>query len=534
MRKFLLAICIALSGLAAPRLQGAAIFYYTYSAFETGANTGVRQGYVHLYSIFPNTDCYLYTTSTSSATAPVNIATGPVYTSLGMADGQPFDPVIQDPPAPLTGFGDHYFMLKSNHPMIWELGGDISGGSAQDRDTFIISDNATFRGSRFFTHLDWDQAMTADVTAPVAGDLIIVWNPNAFPIQATIARWTGVSNNYTTLVTQTIDARSAWQTGGTMPWEIVGAQGTDQTHSTHYRITSNDEMLVSRGNFYDSDGDNAWTGGPAWDTGLKVGTELYGQTGALGPSANIVVTDASGSANSYSVYRYVPAGLAPLGNYIIGNTSSGSWTLVTSRALPANSTDAFVNGDPVALYKIVSAKPAQLQVGYRIASTNQYSNADWFTGISGANEPLAADFRFRMGSGNWINCIVPEAGTAVTLQRVSDAVAEINGRGSSLWGPIPSLVIAATNADTQTTTVPNQAISWRMQSGNAPGQYRVTSTKQIYTFAGAIGSSGAVEKYYSAPVPKVVFSQLAMVKSVSKSQAYPNDILTYTINFTNA
>src|SRR5207249_3992849 len=152
-------------------------------------------------------------------------------------DGQPFEPAIIDAPGP--GFGDAYFMLKSTYPMLWELGSDISS-SAVDRDTFIISDNATFRGTRFFTFL-YPQIGATGATS--AGDIIVMHNPNPFPATVTLSRWTGVlpagpgaTNVYTPLITQVIDPNSAWETGGSMDWEFPGVQGTDPTHSTHYRI----------------------------------------------------------------------------------------------------------------------------------------------------------------------------------------------------------------------------------------------------------------------------------------------------------
>jgi uncharacterized repeat protein (TIGR01451 family) len=518
----------ALAGLALP-VQSAPL-YTTYSAWENGNNPGARQGHVYIYSIFPNTDCYLYTTTTSSPLTPTDISTGALYTSLGMANGQPFAPGIIDPGGSgAPGFGDHYFMLKSTYPMIWELGSDITA-NAQDRDTFIVSDNATFRGQRFFTHLDCQADLGNNAVNPL-GDEIIIWNPNTFPVTATLSRWTGVAGNYTPLVSQTIAADSMWETGGTMPWEIAGAQGTDCTHVTHYEITADNDIMVCRGNVFDSDNDNAWTGGPAWDTGFKVGTTLYGYSTTTGPDPSIAVTDASGAANSYQLWHYVPNGLAPAGNYMIGNTNSGTWVLETTRPLAANATDAFVQPYAFGIFKVIANAPVQFQAGELISrSNNEYGNADWFTGISGNNEPLNTDFRFWGNHGTYVSVVAPTVGTAVTLKA---GTAQIAGRGSNTTtGPI--VAFGATTTDSQTTTVPNQAISWWCNSGTGGSQYRVTSSNPVYTFQGSPGWGSTEEKYYSAPVPETVFSQVNMVKSVNKTQAYPNDTLTYTVHYTNA
>src|SRR4051812_43944547 len=79
----------------APVLRAGTLYYYTYSAFETGQDpSGFLNGYAHLYAIRDATDCWLYRVSQSNA--GVDISTGAVYSSLGMMDGQPFDPAIVD------------------------------------------------------------------------------------------------------------------------------------------------------------------------------------------------------------------------------------------------------------------------------------------------------------------------------------------------------------------------------------------------------------------------------------------------------
>ena len=186
--KWLAALSLALLIFSAQEAQAATLYYYTYSMFENGQNTGFHRAFVHLYAIRDATDCWLYRIDGSNQ--GIDISTGAMYPSLAMVDGQPFDPVIIDGGGP--GFGNAYFMLKSNYPMLWELGSDISGNPV-DRDTFIISDNATFKGTRFFTFLYPEIGATG---AASKGDIIMMHNPNAAIATVTVSympsAWTSV------------------------------------------------------------------------------------------------------------------------------------------------------------------------------------------------------------------------------------------------------------------------------------------------------------------------------------------------------
>src|SRR5581483_8117571 len=152
---------------------------------------------------------------------------------------------------------------------------------AQDRYCFIVSDNTTMFGTRFFTYLFG----LNDGTLTSHGDIISVYNANSTVANVTVWRYNGAAanfpGNYTALVSQTIQPDSVWQTGGTTAAEAVAAGlpgwvgtlpngGTNPATSENaYAITSDVNVLVDRGDEFDSDNDNTWTCAGAADTGAE-------------------------------------------------------------------------------------------------------------------------------------------------------------------------------------------------------------------------------------------------------------------------
>ncbi len=548
--------------LLSSRLQAAALpyAYTTHCAFQTGDNPGVNRGYVHAYAIAPGTSCVMY----RAGQTDVDITSGPSAASAGMAVGQPFSPFTIDPKTSMTGgLGNSFFLLNSNYPMIWEIG-TTQRSDRIDRHCFVLSDNITYAGDRFYTYL-YSADMATGPGWDIFGDTVIIYNPNPGSIQVEFARWSGTGGNYNVLIpSQTIAGDSAWQTGGSMPGEVPGTspQGTLRAHQNHYRIrvlTPGMKAVVEKGNFYNSDNDNSWTVVPAFDTGLKIGRVFYGQAkqGGTAPypapydiDPNVVITNVTGAAANYTVYEYQPAGAWGGGGYIIGTTNSGTWFTRATGIVAGNATRniPISSNNPTAkkasLYKVVTSADCQMQMGSHV-SFAPWGNQDYFTGVLAPYTTLNRLFWMPNlspwsdglnGGNNWVTLIAPKAGTSVTLS-VPGAPGTITGIGSNNSAAPKTAVPAGNTYTLGPTTTDHQALAFRISgvTGNTSvlGQYRVSSTQDVFAYMGAVGSGGDIEALWSAPVPDSILSRLQLIKSVSLSQANANDRLTYTLSYSN-
>lgn len=354
---------------------------------ELAANPPDNVGQINVFALTAGTTLNIYQADTPGAI----IQNPTAFASYTLAnEGQPIDWVS----VAGSAFNRKYFKITSSHPIIWESCNPVLQFS-MDAELALISNRGTFRGDRFYTFM---QYMT-DRNTNLFGHVLTIFNPEGYAKNVTVARWNG-SNDYSiSPANVVVPAGGAYVYGGT----------TSAT-AGYYRLTcSNGDVMVMKGLAEVSDNDNWLEYAFDWNTGKKIGTNLYGKFGRL--NDRIILTGISGTSN-YTVYTM------PFPGIMSGNFN---WSSFTSGSLAAGSSvklnPSMSNGG---IFRVTATGGTILAAGGTSIMSGYWGDGDAVPGVNNST-PMDTEFYFATGN-KWLNAgdpscsvICPVAGTTVTL-----------------------------------------------------------------------------------------------------------------------
>ncbi len=460
------------------------MFQFTYAAPTPNTNATYLawvdsstnpQGQIHIFGVIPNTKVTVYSTPLNGTT----IAGPTTITNINLpVEGFPIDWRSLNGNVP---FGQMFFKITSDYPVIWESG-NVNIGSNFDYEIGVLSLNGTLRGRTFYTFM---QPLSAGGVA----DVLTVFNPDAVPKNITVMKWNTGTTAYDIPVAGGTFAVPA---GGVYTFAPPAA-----TELGYYKVVSDSDVMMFKGVAQNSDNDNWFEHGSDWISGSKIGTQVYGKFGAL--DTKMTITGITGGMISYDVYYM---------DYPAMNTSSTVWTLLSSGVV-AQGAGASIN-PPIngGIFKVITTGGEVLVGGGSTIMTSMWGDGDYVPG-SINKSPLDVDFYFTTGNngsgggGNPVCSIVcPTAGTSVS----------ISPAGPVMTGPA-------------TTGAEDMAVTFSDLLPNTT--YHVTSNLPVYCFfENGTGSEKAMTLSYMT-----VKRPIMIDKSANVARAHVGDTITYWMNW---
>ncbi len=523
---------------------------------DPGANTMS----IHAYTTGPNTNVQLYRSTVTGAQIDVggNLVYSGTYPGGINMPGQALDiyPALYDDVDKSSGVATSYCVIKGDNPLLWEFDSTIGNTPSTDRQTFLSSNNSTNKGVHFYTWLSTGIA-GAYTDGRGFGDALAVFNPNSVPVTFDFFRGNGRGAGGTfwnKIYTQTIAADSIFMIGGSVDMRFAptctALPGNPYTYGTwsrgassalsydagDYAVASRSgSLMVWKANIFSCDSTNEPNDNIAYgvdsSTGSKVGRTIYGVSGRYAVG-EVLVTNMSGLATTYDIYRYVPSATFPVGGtydraFPTGTSASGAWVLQTGgQVLGAAWGTSAIHSygvDPGQFLKVVSNQDVQVAFGNGFIQS-EYGDGDYVEGTVN-HEPLDLEFYVaenmaQSAPRNALAIMAPNAGTIVTIA------------ATPARAGFPITLPA-------TTTV-YQALRQNL-SDLFPTVYRITTNADnahpVYVYYQSVGTGafgGAMEKFFSCATPKTNQPLLVVNKLADKFVAAPGDLITYTINYVNA
>ncbi|MEI7543062.1 MAG: hypothetical protein WCJ94_07420, partial [bacterium] len=441
----------------------------TYLAWED--DSGNNQGQVHIFGMIPGTQLRIYD---AGATGTIIQNPVPLMTYTFTVEGEPINWATRVGAV----FGRKFIKFASTYPIIWESG-NISPGWTYDYEIAVLSINGTLRGTKFFTFMQ-------PLSTGVAGDVLIIFNPDATAKNVQMAMWNAGSTSYVNTVTFVVPA------GGVYKFSPLPV-----TPAGYYRLVSDGNVMVFKGDSDNSDTDNWFEHGSDWISGTKIGTQIYGKFG--GSDTKMTITGISPGITSYDVY-VMPA--------IPANTSSAVWVLQSSGTVLQG---AAVNVNPTqngGYFKVITNGGEVLVGGGATIMTRKWGDGDYVPGLN-THSPLDSDFYFSTGNngngggGNPVCSVVcPDSGTTVTILPAGTIMTGINP-----------------------TTAEDMAITFDNLLPNTT--YKVHSNKPIYCyFENGTGSEKAMTLSYMS-----VKRPIMIEKTANVDRTHIGDTITFYMNW---
>ncbi len=490
---------------------------------------------------YPSTTVNLY-----NATAP-NVGMTALYCGFPVAGVGPYQPVAEVgscPNPPTQGFGNNYFRCTSDNPIIWEVEEPIYSSEADSHDFLAAADTNNYIGSVFMTYMRGDSTPggTTGLSSPSRlatdyGDQAAVFNPGPGAITVAVRKWAGTPPagawGAVLITSPSIPALGVWMYGpsdtGTHDrgGTLIAAQG-------HYRFdaTGGTGMLYKGNTFspYAAPGnrDNMVHFGPDINTGAKVGTDLFGAVVTDGGAPHIVINNQSSSAGSYNILKFNPTtpgyycagcGIGAGNEYIWpvnGNNPSGTWSVVSSGTIPANSSAFYDAGalTNAGFYRVQSVGGQPFWAEFCAAILQQtWCDGDY---LFASDTRLAFGRQFNLGGKFFtsqvtgdpvqLHVVAPNANTTVHVW-VDGTVT-----GPSFYNL------------TQTTTVNDAGLAFPFLMLNTSYEYwtahiQASNIVYAYVMSTTDSSTKGGETFFSVPPP--INPILIASKTVNKATATP-------------
>jgi uncharacterized repeat protein (TIGR01451 family) len=474
---------------------------------------------------------YIYTCNNPSTNITLTDATTP-NTSMVTSAGSWAGVGPLQPAAAIGPFGNTYFRLNTDYPVIWEVEEPILGHWDDSHNLLPAADGTNnFLGSIFMTYMRNDIGDSLDADNPSYGDDTALINPPSAGgnITVNVRKWTGAAWGAVIATSPLIQPGGIWMwspesAGSTQCANVQG--GTTLADSGNYRFdVSGGTAILYKGDAFTpptgGNRDNLVLFGADLITGNKIGTDLVGACLDQGGAYNIIVNNVDAVAANITIMRFVPN--TPGAAWpVSGLDPGGTWTTVTTYTglAPGASYYFDVNayGNVAGFYRAVSSNGALLTASFGAQLIDQTWEGGDYLIATDTQKPFGKNFMFggRCFTGRGpleIYIIAPNANTQV----------KINASSSSGVAILPA---------TQTTTVGQAGLAFQLNPGSTDDNYvcNITSSDIIYAYVMSNDSVPA-ETFFSVPPP--VCPLLIASKRADRAYASIGDTVTYCLTLTN-